>query len=424
MRRVTAALLVLLSSLVCEASPIRGDDGISLKPRASRPSNIGTGKKAIWLKTDGTLQVSTSTLDERISASPRITVAVTNPYATSTLASATVYSAIYWIPPDVTTVQVQIGQRQLFTPDGASAATNSMKISCGQPSVDRQSFVGSPTNHTGLTWPAYTLSSAVSCTVARDASGYMMFRWTIPAGASFIEYTTNAGQGGYVKSQTGTAPTVGCGWVDTDQPAGQLLITYSTAAPRLVIWNDSIQRGLAAAGECGLLNTLVRLGPNRGYAVSVVGVGFARAARFSLLDNWMLGGDLSNVAGAHVLISLGTNDLFGTACAQATFCSGSDTSVNIIGHLRRAISQARAMGARSIGLATIISSAGYSGPQDAERLLVNSWIRQQIGTVDYVLDMDATIGATGVNPTWFATGNVHLKTLGFDAIEPTVPVLN
>lgn len=425
MKRLAASLL-LLAAFACdgEAKPLSAGDGIQCTPRASAPT-VATGKRVIWCKTDGSVQVSSTIADMRMTAGQRITIPVTNPYASSTLASATTYSAVYYIPPDVTTVSVQVGQRQLFTPAGAAAASAStQKISCGAPSADRQSFTGTPTHHTGLTWPAYMPSTAVSCTRAVDASGYMMFRWTIPSGTSYLEYTSNAGQYGYVKSQVGTDPTLSSGWSDEAQPAGQLLISYTTSAPRLVIYNDSIMRGLAAGSECGLPNTLVRMGPGRGYAVSVTGVGFARAARYSLLDNWMLGGDITNATGAHVLIALGTNDLFGTACSQSTFCSGSDTSVNIIGHLRQTITNARAAGARSIGLATLITSAGYSGPQEAERLIINAWIRQQVGAVDYVLDMDTTVGTVGTNPTYFATGGVHLTTAAFTAIEAIFPVLN
>lgn len=351
-----------------------------------------------------------------------ITCAVVNPYATSSLANSSVYSTIYWIPPDVTTVYVQVGLRQLITPDGASSNTTSMKIAGGQPSVDRQSFVGSPTVFTGLTFPAYMLSDRVTIPVVRDSNGYMMFRWTVPSGPSFIEYTTNAGQTGYCKTIQNSQDVVAAsGWSDTEQPAGQLLVSYYTTAPRLIIWDDSIMRGLSAAGECGLPNTLVRLGPNRGYAVSVVGVGFARAKRFANLDNWMLGGDLTNTVDAYVLISLGTNDLFGTVWGSVD--TTADTAVNVINYLRRGALNARAAGAKAVGIATIISSASYSGPQEAERVVVNAWIRQQAGIFDWVLDMDTIIGTAAAHPTWFATGGVHLTTLGFDNIEPIFPVL-
>jgi hypothetical protein len=124
-------------------------------------------------------------------------------------------------------------------------------------------------------------------------------------------------------------------------------------------------------------------------------------------------GDLSPVADATVLIDLGTVDLFASA-----------TSVNVILYLRRLVMHARAMGAKRVILATVITSASYTGPQEAERLLVNKWIRQQIGWVDDVLDMDLVVGTVGTNPTYFATGGVHLTTAAFTAIEAVFPVLS
>jgi len=100
-----------------------------------------------------------------------------------------------------------------------------------------------------------------------------------------------------------------------------------------------------------------------------------------------------------------------------------DTAINVINYLRRGALNARAAGAKAVGIATIISSASYSGPQEAERVVVNAWIRQQAGIFDWVLDMDTIIGTAAAHPTWFATGGVHLTTLGFDNIEPIFPVL-
>ena len=341
-----------------------------------------------------------------------ITIGLVNPYSTSTLANASVYSAVYWIPPDVTTVYVQVGMRELLGPAAKITSTAAMKISAGQPSADRQSFVGTPTSFTGLTWPAFMLSDRVAIPVDRDADGYMMFRWTMPAGTSYVEYTASAGQDGYVKTIQNSADVLASSaWVDTDVPVGQVALSFDTEAEKLVIWDNSIERGLAAAGECGLLNTLVQMGPSRGYCVSVTGVGSALASVWALQTNWMLG-DLSPVKDCNVLISLGTVDLFASV-----------TSVNVILYLRRLVMNARALGAKRVLLATIITSANYTGPQEAERLIVNAWIRSQIGWVDDVVDYDLVIGTVGTNPTYFATGGVHLTALGFTQIVNIFPDL-
>lgn len=420
---VAAAFALAPAPLEAQTTkPISADAGVQCKPRASRPT-VAAGKSVQWCKTDGSTQISTrtadglTTYDSRVSRSKRITIGLVNPYATSTIGANTVYKARYWIPADARNITMQVGMRNPGGPAGNAADVTGQTIVCGQGSTDHQSFVGSPNVYTNYTYPAFMLGAPVACTLARDATGSMDFAYSQPTGTAFLEYTPNAGQTGWIYSKTGTDPTAASGWALTEIPAGQVVISYETDAPRLVGYDDSIQRGLSAAGECGLPNTLVRLGPNRGYAVSMTGVGtgvtvYSYLAAWANQTNWMLG-DMSSVDGANVLISLGTGDLL-----------NGETSVNVILYLRRLAMTAHAHGAKRVFLATIISSSAYSAGQNTERLIVNAWIRQQVGWIDGVIDMDAVVGATGVHPTWFATGNVHLKTIAFDAIESVFPALD
>lgn len=250
--------------------PNNAPKGTVMVSNGSSFSALAPGNNGEVLKADpATATGLTWGAGSTASTSGNISVSLSQPFGSVTLTNPTIYQAIYWIPPDVTTVYASLGDRNLLSPNGNAAAIASMKIAGGQPSVDRQSFVGTPTSFTGLTIPPYMFTNAVALPVQRDASGYMMFRWTLPAGSHFTEFSSGTGQNGYCKLlDNSTDVLASAGFVDTFSPAGQFVIRYATTAPRLVIWSDSIQRGIANGTECGLLNSLAGLGPERGYAVS------------------------------------------------------------------------------------------------------------------------------------------------------------
>ena len=336
----------------------------------------------------------------------RISIALTQPFGSTTLGSATVYSATYKIPDDVTTVYVQLGYRDQFTPAGNAADITNQTVAGGQPSADRQSFVGTPTTAV-VTCPAYNLSSRVAMPAQRDASGYMMFRWQQNAGTVYIESTAGAVQSGLCKSKTGTNVLDSSGWADTDSPAGQVVVTYDTTAPKLVAWCDSIPRGVAQSGVGGLLGGMARLGPNRGYAVSIAGVANSTAQVWGQMSNWMLG-IVSPVRDAHVWVSLGHNDIANGTVATA-----------LIGYLKLIYQLAYAEGAKSVIATTIAqSSAITAGAKETARTQTNAWLRALPGCFDTLLDVDSIIGAGSRDP-----GGIHFTTAAWDLIEPQFPVL-
>lgn len=375
--------------------------------------NVTPGSNDQYLVADSTKPSGVKWVDR---AGRNITIPLTQPFASTSLANPQVYSAIYWIPPDVTQVFASLGLRDLYTPAGNAADVNNMKIVAGQPSADRQSFVGTPTTYTGITVPAFMQSSKVSFTPDRDANGYMMFRWTVPSGTNYIEYVTNAGQSGYVKTiANSTDPTVGVGWSDTEQPAGQFLISYATSQPKLVIWSDSIQRGVAGTNQCGLLNSLVGLGPSLGYAVSAMGVASTRLSVWSAYSNWMLN-DTSPVAGATVLIALGTNDIAASA-----------TATTMIGQMKALVRDAWSLGAKRVIVATVPPSSAFSGPQNTELALFNAWVRAPDRGWFEVLDVHTLLKDPGT-PTqllgaYAATGGVHITTAAMTVLKGALQLL-
>ncbi len=410
MKKVLTGLVALLfttQALVAQGSPLRADDGVYMTPRATRPT-VNVNKKAVYMDSKYRVKITDGTKDYGyLSPENKITVAVVQPFATAVLATPAVYSVTYWMPADVTSYDVQVGMRELLTPAGVAAAVPAMTIACGTPTADRQTYVGTPQTFT-VTYPAYMVSDKVTCTRPATA-GYVMVRYTQPAGTVYVEYVLNAGLEGVAKTiANSTNVLASSSWVDTAQPAGQVLLTYNTIAPRFVILSDSIMRGVSGTGQCGLFNSLVRLGPNRGYAVSVVGVASTTAATWAGNTNWMLG-DTSPLAGATVGIALGTNDI-----------SAGTTATVIIRYWKSIIQMARAMGAARVILFTIPYSSTYSAPMNVERGLANAYARQKTGWYDDLVDSDTALGTAAGN---FGTGGVHLTTAAFDILEPLVPDL-
>lgn len=413
-----ASLLFACGAEAQTAKPAAADAGLSLKARASRPT-CPTGRSCAWLKTDGSLQLSTGTNDVAL-AKPgtEITVALVQSFAPTTLATASVYSVTYYIPSDVTIVYAQLGLRAPWDyvaagPNGLGSDTANMKIAGCAPSVDRQSCTGTQTTFTGITVPAFQLSAKQALPVTVDASRYMMFRYTAPSGSSWVEYVTNAGQGGgfytIANSQDVTAPS---GWSATAAPVGQLVVTYNTSRPKLVIWSDSIPRGIAGTGEGGLNYAYAGLGPLRDYAVAAIGVATTTAATWAGDTDWMLG-DTSAVVDANVFIALGTNDL-----------QAGTSAVNLIRYTKQLVTKAKALGGKRLIVGTIPSSTTYSGPQETERLLYNAYLRAKPGWIDDVFDVDALVGTAAQHPTYFATGGIHLTATAYSTVLlPAFPTL-
>lgn len=336
----------------------------------------------------------------------KITVPAVMPFSNTALGAVAVFSARVWIPPDVSTVRVRIGERQLFTPNGNATDTVNMKIAAGMPNATDTGFeVGYPIGlYTGITVPTFQLSEEYSFPVLRDANGFMRFAWTASA-LSYPEFVVNAGQFGANKTIAGgTDPTVTGAWVDNGAPCDQVLISYETTAPKVVVLGDSIARGAATVGQCGLLNTWSRMGPNNGYAVAVNAVSSTTAVVWANQSNWMLS-DSTSYKDCDVIIALGTGDLV-----------GGETAVNIILALRRLAMNARALGGKRLFMCTIPFSSTYLAPALASLALVNNWIKATpSGIVDGVIDV---YGALGTNPAYLATGGVHLVTAAWDLIIP------
>lgn len=337
-----------------------------------------------------------------------ISVALVQPFASTVLGAATMYSVIYYIPADVTEIEFQLGFRELLTPAGVGSPVANISIAGGEPTVDRQAFVGTPAQAT-ITVPAFQLSAKVTMPVARDANGYMMFRYQVPAGTAYIEYVTNAGQGGYCWSQAGTNVLLGSGWSTTAAPAGNVVIHYETTAPRLVIWSDSIQRGVAGTDQCGLLNSMARLGPNRAYAVACNGVASTLFSTWANMSNWMLG-TTSKVQGCTVWIALGTNDI-----------AAGETATNLIQYCRKLCRDAYAQGAKKLIVSTIPPSSAYSAPQRAQLDLFNAWAQSLPGTFDVLLDLWTLLkdpnNSNQLLAAYAATGGIHITTAAMDVIE-------
>ncbi len=126
------------------------------------------------------------------------------------------------------------------------------------------------------------------------------------------------------------------------------------------------------------------------------------------MSNWMLG-VVSPVKDATVWIALGTNDI-----------AASETSTNLILYCKQLCQLARAGGAKRLIVSTIPTFTGITGPQDTNRTQYNAWGRSLPGIFDDLLDVDTIIGST---PAYFATGGVHLTTVGMDAIYASFPTL-
>lgn len=338
--------------------------------------------------------------------SSKLTVPVTMPFSNTAIGAVAAFSAKIWIPPDVTTIRVRLGERQLFTPNGNATDTVNMAIACGRPNATDQGFeVGYPVgSYSGITVPAFMLSDEYEFTPVRDDDGFTRITWLCSA-LSYPEYVVNAGQyGSHKKIAGGTDVLASGGWVDSGDPCSQVLVSFDTKAPKVLVLGDSIARGAAAAGECGYANTWPKLGPDYGYAVAVNAVSSTLATTWANQTNWMLS-DSSSYKDCDVIIALGTGDIVGGGAAT-----------DIIMALRRLAMNARALGAKRVFMCTIPFSSTYTAPQLAVLLLCNRWIKGSTsGIVDGVIDV---YGALGTNVAYLATGDVHLVTAAWDLIRP------
>lgn len=425
MKRILSLLALLLATATCDAAPTRTDDGVAFKPRTSRPT-CPTGKKCLWNKNDGSLQISDNTTDTTVgsggsggggAAGTRITVALSQPFgaASITLGSASVFSIIYYVPTDVTVADVRVSNREFLTPGFSSSAVASMTIGLCQPSTDRQSCVGGTLTSATVSYPANGMWAVLpNAPVHRDASGYVMVRYTVTSGAQYAEFQTGAYQCGIAKIATGTDITVASGWTDTCQPALAVGLSYDTARPKVVVYSDSIWRGSAGVGEGGVLHTVARLGPERDYAVSCVGVPSSQASQWAGFTDWMLH-DQSALRGATFVMALGRNDI------RIVDADGT----TVIQYIQQIIRDARAAGAQKVIAFTIPPSAELTTLENTNRAIVNAWILGGTGWIDSTIDVDRIVKDPGapnqLYSAYAATGGIHFTTAAFDAVFADTP---
>lgn len=352
-----------------------------------------------------------------IVANKNITVSLSQPFGSVTLTNPTIYQAVYKIPADVKTVYVSLGDRNLLSPNGNAADLTGIKIAGGQPDATQQTFVGSPTVYTGQTIPPYMFTNKLAMPVQTDSNGFMMFRWSFAAGTHFCEFQAGTGQNGYCKLLDNSTDIVATsGFVATFSPAGQFCVQYETQAPRLVIWSDSIQRGIANGTECGLNSSLVGLQVDRGYAVSAIGVASTLMSVWAGLTNWLIN-DTSSCVGANVMIALGTNDI-----------NASVSSTSLIQYAKQLCQQAKAAGAKKVIMCTIPPSSAFTTPKNTELSLFNNWVRTNPGGwFDVVFDVWNIVKDPGTPtqllPAYAATGGIHFTAAAFTALRAAFPVI-
>lgn len=377
----TLITIALLAAIACdgEAAPFRADDGVALKPRASRPT-CPTGKRCIWAKTDSTMQSTDGSIDTPIGEGKKRVLSriVHGSLSNSTLLTPTVYAVPFRMPNDVVCVRVQIAMRDSLGLAGNVANASGMKYALGTPNIGLTDFASAPTEVTGITYPAvgefYISSDCLP--VTPNAAGWGLLSYTMPAGTF---YGVGSNWHGRIVTNSTTVTSLS-GSAATDALGGTIGVIFDTGFAAATVLSDSLWLGVAASGEVVGFDVTPDL-RSSGIFLALNGVAgtalttWANFGNLYLRDNWTSG----EISGHTVFVCLGFNDLQGAR-------TGSQIKTDMLTMMQQL--QARA---KRVIPCTIPTSSVFNGTMQGYRAEFNTWVR---GLTDY-LDVDTVVGSDG-----------------------------
>lgn len=208
---------------------------------------------------------------------------------------------------------------------------------------------------------------------ARGASGEVLLVHTIMnRNGAYVAHVPY----GKFSSATGVNPAP-TGLTDDVNPPFEIHIEYQSNRRRFVVIGDSISIGYAPSDNVGFRKAAwVLLGDKYNYAVDVEGVVGSLTSQWTN-DAQPFFRDQLQIAGAHVHIETGANDL-------------TDSVTNIIGFYAKLIAYCRASGARKITMNTVAPLGSFVA-SNATRVSVNNWIRSIPFGVDDYADLDLVL---------------------------------
>lgn len=332
---------------------------------------------------------------------------IVNSTRLNTTAPATPYlvAKSIWIPADVSIVRVHMANRDSF--NGTQCQDAPTTLAVGTPVAGLNGWASAPTTQALTVTANGVLSQSFS--VVRNAAGYIMLAWYAPTGATFAYEDQTDGFQNTNSTDVVNVP----GLVASTGAPFEVSVEYTTLASRLVIFGDSLVRGLAASGgaPAGLNATFAALGASRGLAVTSMGVGGFKLvlANPTNVQHYYWDQSLVNLVGAKALVLAGVNDLF-----------AGDTLANMKNYLYFVVRDLRAAGVSEVWVSTIAPINAVNTTRDG----YNAFVRAYPFGLDYVLDSDLVLRDPGTPlnllPAYDAdqpSGHLHWKVAGYTALN-------
>lgn len=364
-------------------------------------------------------QVSTSLLLDPygnaiiVSAPGQISDVLSAPVVKSVgLASPVVQAYPIWVPPDVTSIDVWVSNRDCLAGLFGGPVAG-CQVAVGTPNAALTGWASTPQIVSGVALAGDNTATLVpGFSVTRNAAGYIMVGWLIPAsGGSFVDQENNNGWGlgGNSPDLVGltgvTQRTISAGIA----LFGFMAVRYSTSQPRLVSFGDSITRGLLSTYPTTPEHTVGVRGSL--YAAGSAGCGSLSAATVA-------GGgrpfdfDVVSLSGNVALLRLGTNDVIAGVAPMT-----------LSGNLAQIMTTMRSLGARKVGIATILPSSSYSGAQNTVLATINASILSLALGNDFAVDLYTAVkdpSANQIYPPWAADA-FHPNPLGQGQLRAFFP---
>lgn len=341
--------------------------------------------------------------------------AVISPYSiVSAIAGPYTYCIEYPIPPGVTSVEVGVHNRNIkdavngaaYTMTGLAVGTGNATGNGWDATPNRTTWTSIAVPNTGeIVWNG-------PANVTRSAQGTILIAWQFPSGAD-VAYESGGGAAlpsGYVNA-SGTSVNTLASMTAVNGTStligGGIVLRYNVTSTQYAVVSDSIHRGIQYAG---LANTDATMVGARGYSVAVNGVASSTAAMWASPSFWPWSHYKWR---GNVFVALGTNDV-----AAGTSAATIQTDIT------SAITNARANGARKVGVSTIPPSSVYSGAQNTVRNTVNAALMSNCCGADFTVDADTlTQSAPNTLDPLCGAGPVHLNATCLQRIVTAVPSL-
>ncbi len=308
------------------------------------------------------------------------------------------------VPADAQQVRLRIFNRLSLLGTGTTAVTG-VALAIGKSNAGGTDFQEAPTIFSGITIPAdgdYYLTDWFTPEIG--SNGKIFISYCIPAGSSVFYDPLPAGFIRYDAPTVSAYPLTGV--AAATNVMMEVNVEIDGYQPRYTVLGDSISVGY---GTSNIDYCCWRLLQTQEGVVTAIGGTSGGALHDYVDDPWL--SDWINVAGSHVIIELGVNDLNGTQTLQ-----------DMKDNYEAIVATVLLAGALDVRGVTVVPSTTYHA-QDSIRVAFNTWLLTLPAGILSVADVATAVQDPGDHsyqaPSLTADG-LHLNDAGHAVMLPVI----